>query len=138
MKNIKDELNIIKEIIEIECGDKVRLLFAEKEGWLLIKTADKNKGIGAIRLNKKSFLTIYLDTKQGYLLSDKIYKLPSLKEKIIDINSKTTGNFVQNKIKLFNEDAIDFVIDVINMIFDEDGVKTGKRIRQSSNNIAAI
>lgn len=133
MMDIKAELNIIKDIIEMECGDKVKLNFAEKEGWLLIKTAEKNKGIGAIRLNKKSFITLYLDTKEGYLLDGKIQNLKTYENKVIDINSKITGNFVQNKIKLFNENAIDFVIDVINMSFEENGIQTGKRIRQMAS-----
>lgn len=127
------ELSIIKEIIEMECGDKVKLYYAEKPGWLLIKTAERNKGIGAIRLNKNSFITLYIDTKEGYLLENEIKNIQSFKSKVIDIQSKPTGNFVQNKIKLYNEDTIDFVIEVINKVFDEDMAHTGKRIRSRSN-----
>lgn len=130
---VNKELSIIKEIIEIECGDKVKLYYAEKPGWLLIKTAERNKGIGAIRLNKNSFITLYIDTKEGYLLENEIKNIQSFESKVIDIQSKPTGNFVQNKIKLYNEDAIDFVIEVINKVFEEDMVHTGKRIRSQSS-----
>lgn len=134
---VNQELSIIKEIIEIECWDKVKLYYAEKPGWLLIKTAERNKGIGAIRLNKNSFITLYIDTKEGYLLENEIKNVESFESKVIDIQSKPTGNFVQNKIKLYNEDSIDFVIEVINKVFNEDMVHTGKRIRsQSSASVA--
>lgn len=133
---IKEELNLIKEIIESECGDKIKLIFAEKPGWLLMKTAERNKGIGAIRLNKKSFLTLYIDTKEEYLLADKIHELDSFKGRDIDVVSKKTGNFVQNKIKLLNENAIDFVIDVINKCFDENAVQIGKRIRSQTTAVS--
>lgn len=130
---VNQELSIIKEIIEIECRDKVKLYYAEKPGWLLIKTAERNKGIGAIRLNKNSFITLYIDTKEGYLLENEIKNVESFESKVIDIQSKPTGNFVQNKIKLYNEDTIDFVIEVINKVFNEDMVHTGKRIRSQSS-----
>lgn len=134
---VNQELSIIKEIIEMECGDKVKLYYAEKPGWLLIKTTERNKGIGAVRLNKNSFITLYIDTKEGYLLENEIKNIQSFESKVIDIQSKPTGNFVQNKIKLYNEDTIDFVIEVINKVFDEDMVHTGKRIRsQSSTSVA--
>lgn len=129
-KNTQD-LNLIKEIIEMECGDKVKLNFAEKPGWLLMKTAERNKGIGAIRLNKNSFITLYLDTKENYMLDTKLKELATFEQKVMDVQSKLTGNFVQNKIKLYNEDTIDFVIEVINKTFEESGVHTEKRIRQS-------
>jgi hypothetical protein len=128
---VQTDLSIIKEIIEMTCEEKVKLIFAEKPGWLLMKTADKNKGIGAIRLNKNSFITLYVDTNEGYLLEDKITELETFKGKIIDINSKVTGNFVQNKIKLYSEDAIEFAIELINKVFNEGAVFTGKRIRVS-------
>lgn len=134
---VNQELSIIKEIIEMECGDKVKLYYAENPGWLLIKTTERNKGIGAVRLNKNSFITLYIDTKEGYLLENEIKNIQSFESKVIDIQSKPTGNFVQNKIKLYNEDTIDFVIEVINKVFDEDMVHTGKRIRsQSSTSVA--
>lgn len=124
---VNQELSIIKEIIEMECGDKVKLYYAEKPGWLLIKTTERNKGIGAVRLNKNSFITLYIDTKEGYLLENEIKNIQSFESKVIDIQSKPTGNFVQNKIKLYNEDTIDFVIEVINKVFDEDMVHTGEK-----------
>lgn len=124
----KQDLNTIKEIIENECGKNVRLQYAAKPGWLLIKTAEKNKGVGAIRLNKNSFITLYIDTKEGYLLEDKIKSLDEY-DNVIDIQSKTTGNFVQNKIKLFNENVIDFAVKVINKVFEDNGVQTGRRVR---------
>jgi hypothetical protein len=134
---VNQGLSIIKEIIEMECGDKVKLYYAEKPGWLLIKTAERNKGIGAIRLNKNSFITLYIDTKEGYLLENELKNLESFESKVIDVQSKPTGNFVQNKIKLYNEDTIDFVIEVINKVFNEDMVHIGKRIRsQSSASVA--
>jgi hypothetical protein len=127
------DLNLIKEIIEMECGEKVKLNFAEKPGWLLMKTAERNKGVGAIRLNKNSFITLYLDTKEGYMLDEKLKEFTTFETKVIDVQSKVTGNFVQNKIKLYNEDTIDFVTQVINKVFEDEGVHTGKRIRQSKS-----
>jgi hypothetical protein len=130
VNNNKAELGILKEIIEMECGDKVRVQFAEKPGWLLLKTAERQKGIGAIRMNKNSFITLYIDTKQDVMLEESLKTLPSYENKVASIQSKISGNFVQNKIKLYNENLIDFVIEVLNKVFDEDMVYTGKRIRQ--------
>lgn len=128
--NKKAELGILKEIIEMECGDKVKVVYAEKDGWLLLKTAEKQKGIGAIRMNKNSFITLYIDTKEDRPLEDMLKTLPSFESKVANIQSKNSGNFIQNKIKLYNEDLLDFVIEVINKVFEDDMVYTGKRIRQ--------
>lgn len=137
MSNQVTDLTIIKEIIEETCGELVKLNYAEKPGWLLMKTAEKNKGVGAIRLNKNSFITLYVDTKEDYILEDKMSELETFKGTIIDIQSKPTGNFVQNKIKLFSEDAIEFVVEVIVKVFNEEGVYTGKRIRQTKDSSVA-
>lgn len=137
MSNQVTDLTIIKEIIEETCGELVKLNYAEKPGWLLMKTAEKNKGVGAIRLNKNSFITLYVDTKEDYILEDKMSELETFKGTIIDIQSKPTGNFVQNKIKLFSEDAIEFVVEVIVKVFNEQGVYTGKRIRQTKDSSVA-
>ncbi|HLO11529.1 MAG TPA: hypothetical protein VK190_04670 [Pseudoneobacillus sp.] len=138
MSDLKSELSILKEIIEMECGDKVRVVYAEKPGWLLLKTVDKQKGIGAIRLNKNSFITLYLDTKEGIKLEDHLKTLPTYEAKVANIQSKQTGNFVQNKIKLFNEDLLDFVTEVINKVFNEDMIQTGKRIRTNSQSVESM
>lgn len=137
MSNQVTDLTIIKEIIEETCGELVKLNYAEKPGWLLMKTAEKNKGVGAIRLNKNSFITLYVDTKEDYILENKMSELETFKGTIIDIQSKPTGNFVQNKIKLFSEDAIEFVVEVIVKVFNEQGVYTGKRIRQTKDSSVA-
>ena len=130
----KTEMNIIKDIINLECGDNVKAIIAEKPGWLLLKTSDKMKTIGCIRLNKNSFVTLYIDTKENIMLENELPKsLDSFKDSSIDIKSRQTGNFVQNKIKLFSENQIDLVVQALKLVFDEKVVKTGKRIRNSSN-----
>jgi hypothetical protein len=123
----KQELNLIKEIVEVECEDKVKVIVAEKPGWLLLKTTERMKTVGCIRLNKNSFITLYIDTKEGFLLEDELRKLPNFKN--VDIKSRPTGNFVQNKFKFFSEDQIDLVIEAVNYVFEKDIVKTGKRVR---------
>lgn len=137
MSDKKAELSILKEIIEMECGEKVKVAFAEKPGWLLLKTAEHKRGFGAIRMNKNSFITLYIDTKIGFNLDEKLKDLASFENKVANIQSKENENFVQNKIKLFNEDLLDFVIEVLNKVFDEDMVQTGKRIRQTSTDSTA-
>lgn len=137
MTTNNQDLAIVKEIIEAICGDKVVLQYAAKPGWLLMKTAERLKGVGAIRLNKNSFITLYIDTKEGYLLADQLKTLDRFEAKVMDIQSKLTGNFVQNKIKLYNEDTIDFVTEVINKVFEDNGVYTGKRIRSANNTSVA-
>lgn len=137
--NQKETLNLIKEIVEVECSSYIKVIVAEKPGWLLLKTTERMKTVGCIRVNKNSFITLYLDTKEGVLLEDELMKLESFnKNKSVDIKSRQTGNFVQNKIKLFTEDQIDLVIDAINQVFEEDTVKTGKRIRVSATNSKSI
>jgi hypothetical protein len=126
----KTELNLIKEIVETECNENVKVVVAEKPGWLLLKTVERMKTIGCIRLNKNSFITLYIDTKEGILLEDELKKLTSFKN--VDIKSRPTGNFVQNKFKLFTEDQIDLVIEAVNYVFEKDIVKTGKRVRNVS------
>lgn len=131
MTNLKQDLNIIKELIEMECGDKVKAVIAEKPGWLLLKTADRMKTIGCIRLNKNSFITLYIDTKEDFLLQQILNNLNSFQN--VDIKSRPTGNFVQNKFKLVSENQIDLVIEAINYVFDNDIVKTGKRVRHTAS-----
>jgi hypothetical protein len=127
----KAELAILKEIIEMECGNRVKISYADKEGWLLLKTADRLKGIGAIRMNKNSFITLYIDTKEGVKLEEELKSLPTYESKVAQIQSKPSGNFTQNKIKIHNEDLLDFVTEVINKVFEDNLVHTEKRIRQS-------
>lgn len=127
MTNNKHDLNMIKDIIELENGIYVKAVIAEKPGWLLLKTIEKMKTVGCIRLNKNSFITLYLDTKEGILLSEELLKLESFKD--VDIKSRPTGNFVQNKIKLVTENQIDLVVEAINHVFSNEIVKIEKRVR---------
>lgn len=127
MTQSKQDLNLIKDIIELENGKNVKAVIAEKPGWLLLKTIEKMKTVGCIRLNKNSFITLYLDTKEGMLLSEEFLKLESFKD--VDIKSRPTGNFVQNKIKLVTENQIDLVVEAINYVFNNNIVKIGKRVR---------
>lgn len=128
---MKQELLTIKELIELDSGHNVKAVIAEKPGWLLLKTIERMKTIGCIRLNKNSFITLYIDTKEGILLEEELKKIPEFKN--VDIKSRPTGNFVQNKIKLFSENQFDLAIKAINHVFDKDIVKVGKRIRNTMN-----
>jgi hypothetical protein len=126
----KQDLNLIKELVELEIGNKVKANIAEKPGWLLLKTLDKMKTFGCVRLNKNSFVTLYIDTKEDILLSKELLKLKSFNN--VDIKSRQTGNFVQNKIKLVNESQVDLIMEALNYVFNQDIVKTEKRIRHIS------
>jgi hypothetical protein len=128
------ELMIIKDIVEMETSEYVKVTVAEKPNWLLIKTVERLKTIGCIRLNKNSFITLYIDTKEGVLLEKELLKIEGFTG--VDIKSRPTGNFTQNKIKLFSETQIDLVTKAINYVFEKDIVKLGKRVRNKVNGIA--
>lgn len=121
------ELQVIKEIVELESNEYIKVVVAEKPNWLLIKTGERLKTVGCIRLNKNSFITLYLDTKEGLLLEDILPKLGGFAG--VDIKSRPTGNFTQNKIKLYSENQVDLISKIINYSFKNDIVKLGKRVR---------
>lgn len=126
---MRNDLQVVKEIVELESASHVRLTVAEKPNWLLIKTNERLKTVGCIRLNKNSFITLYLDTKEGVLLEELLPSIGGFTG--VDIKSRPTGNFTQNKIKLFSESQVDLISKAINYIFDNDMVKLGKRIRHA-------
>lgn len=136
-KNQKAELEIIKEIVEMECGEKVKVTYAEKPGWLLLKTIQRLKTVGCIRLNKNSFITLYLDTRDGIQLEK---ELPETIQKFkkVDIKSRQTGNFTQNKFKFMTDTDIDLLTEAINFVFNKDIVMVNKRIRHMASDSLAI
>jgi hypothetical protein len=115
----------VKEIVEREC-EGLRVTYAAKTGWLLLKTKDKNKGIGAIRINKKSFITLYVDTKKNYFLKD-CTKITD--PNTIDIQSRLSGNFVQNKIRVIDENFIYLITEILNDLIENDKLQLDTRIR---------
>lgn len=128
---IKRELNELRELIERRSADKnVKVVYAEKQEWLLLKTADRGKTFGAIRFNKNSYVTLYLDTKEFYNMSVLIHLDSMYQGMQADIQSSLKGNFIQNKFKFYNEEQKDYIPTLINKVVSEDGIHVTKKVRQ--------
>lgn len=132
---IREEINIVKTFIEEECTNNVKVVYAEKNEWLLLKTADRNKTFGAVRFNKNSFASLYLDTKENYNMFEILRNNEEYKNMQADIQSRTLGNFVQNKIKFYNEDQIIFLLKLINKVMEEDAIHITKKVRTKNKNV---
>lgn len=132
------KLELIRTTINEDCKDYVSAYYAGKNDWLLIKTADRNKGIGAIRVNKNSFITFYLDTKKDYDLSAVLEEINFTHQNVMfDLSSKESGNFIKNKIKLYDEQDLNFVIAILKKVFKDGGAQTERRIRYQENSVVA-
>lgn len=130
---MREEINIVKTFIEEECGDNnVKVVYAEKNEWLLLKTADRNKTFGAVRFNKNSFASLYLDTKANYNMFEILRGNNEYKDMQADIQSRLLGNFIQNKIKFYNEDQIMYLIRLINKVMNEDSIHIDKKVRNKN------
>lgn len=127
---MKKEINLVKTLIEEGTKDKnVKVVYAEKQEWLLLKTMDRSKTFGAIRFNKNSFVTIYLDTKEGYKMSDMLENTEEFQNRLADVQSREIGNFVQNKIKVYTEDASYLINKLILQVMEDDSIHITKKIR---------
>jgi hypothetical protein len=131
---IREEINIVKQFIEEECKNNVKVVYSEKNEWLLLKTADRNKTFGAVRFNKNSFASLYLDTKDNYNMLDLLRKDEEYKNMQADIQSRVLGNFIQNKIKFYNEDQIIYLLKLINKVMEDDSIHITKKVRSKKNN----
>lgn len=130
---MKKEINLVKTLIEEGTKDKnVKVVYAEKQEWLLLKTMDRSKTFGAIRFNKNSFVTMYLDTKEGYKMSDMLENTEEFKNRLADVQSREIGNFVQNKIKIYTEDASHLINQLIIQVMEDDSIHITKKIRNKT------
>ena len=129
MMTVKSEINMVKQLIEDKCTNNVKVVYSEKNEWLLLKTADRNKTFGAVRFNRNSFATLYLDTKEDYNMYELLRENEEYKDMQADVQSRVLGNFIQNKIKLFNERQVDYLLKLINMVMEDNSIHITKKIR---------
>lgn len=120
------ELYLMKNIIEKSIGDIVIVVTAEKPDWLILKDKKLEKTFGCIRLNKRSFATLYIDSKDKYNLSEK-FNIPQFKD--VDIKSRLTGNFYQNKFNFHRSKDIKLIIAAIYLSLTNNYAKVEDKIR---------
>lgn len=126
---IRKEINEVKNLIEEKCVNNVKVVYSEKNEWLLLKTLDRNKTFGAVRFNKNSFATLYLDTKDYYNMFEITKNEDTYKNMQAEVQSRELGNFIQNKFKFYNEGQIDYLLGLINRVMIEDAIHITKKIR---------
>lgn len=123
---MKDTLWEVKLLLSEKFQEDITVNIADKPGWLILKQKRNGKTFGCIRLNKRSFITLYIDTKESINLSvlnqTEVFKN-------IDIQSRTTGNFTQNKFKFKKESEMPLVISIIRLVLESGYIKTGEKIR---------
>lgn len=132
MNDKKKQINFIKGLLEEHFKEDVKVVYSEKNEWLILKTRQTNKTFGAVRFNKNTFASLYLDTKLNYNMKEKISEDKKYNNSIIDIQSRILGNFIQNKIKFFNIDQTNIFLNIINKLLQEDGMFTSKKVRNKN------
>ncbi|GMA59566.1 hypothetical protein NZD89_08540 [Alicyclobacillus fastidiosus] len=109
----------LKGLIESRCRD-VKVWFLEQAEWLLLKTAG-DQAFGAIRLNQKPLVTLYVDTQTGHPL-DSLLRLNGIR-----VDSRIKEDYIDNKIDV--EDDAYVIPSIIDYAVSLGIVKTGSRVR---------
>lgn len=122
----KETIYTIKEQLDKEFSDSIITVVAEKTGWLLLKDRITAKTFGCIRSNKLSFITLYIDTKEDVVLEN-LSQSPYFSS--IDIKTRNTGNFNQNKFKFKTEDQMLLVSAILKLVTESKYIKTDNKIR---------
>lgn len=126
--DIKKKVNDIKEALDIACIFNVRVVYAGKPEWLLLKTASRGKTFGCIRANKLSFASLYLDLKESYDLLEKTKDNPKFSDLPNIAKRKSKINFAQYVIRLNTEKDFMTAISLIEKVINDNAVKIENKL----------
>lgn len=129
--DIKKKVNDIKEAIDIACIFNVRVVYAGKPEWLLLKTASRGRTFGCIRANKLSFASLYLDLKESYDLLEKTKDDPRFSTLSRITTKKAKMNYFEYKIKLNTEKDFMTAVSLIEKVINDNAVKVENKLRGS-------